>query len=69
IKSAEQGTGLGLPIVQAILAKHGGEFVLKSKLREGTEGIAILPRERVLESMAPVEGMQGATQKKRRAFR
>ena len=52
IKSAEQGTGLGLPIVQAILAKHGGQFILKSKLREGTEAIAILPRERVLESMA-----------------
>jgi len=69
IKSAEQGTGLGLPIVQAILAKHGGEFVFKSKLREGTEGIAILPRERVLESMAPVEGMAGADQKKKRAFR
>ncbi|MCY0095535.1 sensor histidine kinase [Hoeflea ulvae] len=69
IKSAEQGTGLGLPIVQAILAKHGGEFVLKSKLREGTEGIAILPRERVLESMAPVEGLTGAGQKKKRAFR
>lgn len=68
IKSAEQGTGLGLPIVQAILAKHGGEFVLKSKLREGTEGIAILPRERVLESMAPVEGLPGAGQKKKRAF-
>ena len=68
IKSAEQGTGLGLPIVQAILAKHGGEFVLKSKLREGTEGIAILPRERVLESMAPVEGLPGATQRKKRAF-
>ena len=43
IKSAEQGTGLGLPIVQAILAKHNGEFILKSKLREGTEAIAILP--------------------------
>ncbi|KGF68088.1 histidine kinase [Hoeflea sp. BAL378] len=65
IKSAEQGTGLGLPIVQAILSKHGGEFVFKSKLREGTEGIAILPRERVLESMAPIEGLAGAPQKKR----
>jgi two-component system cell cycle sensor histidine kinase PleC len=69
IKSAEQGTGLGLPIVQAILAKHGGEFVLKSKLREGTEGIAILPRERVLESMAPVEGVARAAATKKRAFR
>lgn len=68
IKSAEQGTGLGLPIVQAILAKHGGEFVLKSKLREGTEGIAILPAKRVLESMAPVEGLPNATVKKKRAF-
>lgn len=68
IKSAEQGTGLGLPIVQAILAKHGGEFVLKSKLREGTEGIAILPRKRVLESMAPVEGLPRAAAPKKRAF-
>ena len=68
IKSAEQGTGLGLPIVQAILAKHGGEFVLKSKLREGTEGIAILPRNRVLESMAPVEGVPSAAVKKKRVF-
>lgn len=68
IKSAEQGTGLGLPIVQAILAKHGGEFVLKSKLREGTEGIAILPAKRVLESMAPVEGVQGTSTRKKRAF-
>ncbi|OCW58024.1 sensor histidine kinase [Hoeflea olei] len=68
IKSAEQGTGLGLPIVQAILAKHGGEFVFKSKLREGTEGIAILPRERVLESMAPIEGLAGAPHRKKRAF-
>ena len=68
IKSAEQGTGLGLPIVQAILAKHGGEFVLKSKLREGTEGIAILPRQRVLESVAPVEGLPSAAARKKRVF-
>ncbi len=68
IKSAEQGTGLGLPIVQAILAKHGGEFVLKSKLREGTEAIAILPANRVIAGMEAVEGVARAERKKRQAF-
>jgi two-component system, cell cycle sensor histidine kinase PleC len=55
IKSAEQGTGLGLPIVQALLHKHDGSFLLKSKLREGTEVIAILPAKRVLQSLPAVE--------------
>ena len=40
IKSAEQGAGLGLPIVQALMRMHDGTFELKSKLREGTEAIA-----------------------------
>lgn len=48
IKSAEQGTGLGLPIVQALVHLHDGHFELKSKLREGTEVIATFPRKRVL---------------------
>ncbi|MFA6031457.1 MAG: HAMP domain-containing sensor histidine kinase [Myxococcota bacterium] len=51
IKSAEQGTGLGLPIVQGLLAMHGGEFELHSKLREGTEAIAIFPVSRVMEEL------------------
>ena len=51
IKSAEQGTGLGLPIVQGLLAMHGGEFDLHSKLREGTEAIAIFPLSRVMEEL------------------
>jgi two-component system cell cycle sensor histidine kinase PleC len=51
IKSAEQGTGLGLPIVQGLLAMHGGEFELHSKLREGTEAIAIFPLGRVMEEL------------------
>jgi two-component system, cell cycle sensor histidine kinase PleC len=54
IKSAEQGTGLGLPIVQGLLAIHGGEFQLHSKLREGTEAIAILPPSRVMEVMQAI---------------
>ncbi|GAB4349017.1 MAG: HAMP domain-containing sensor histidine kinase [Oricola sp.] len=49
IKSAEQGTGLGLPIVQALMAMHDGVFRLKSKLREGTEGLAIFPASRVMD--------------------
>ncbi len=49
IKSAEQGTGLGLPIVQAIMHMHGGRFELKSKLRAGTEVIATFPASRVMK--------------------
>jgi two-component system cell cycle sensor histidine kinase PleC len=57
IKSAEQGTGLGLPIVQNLLSLHDGEFELHSKLREGTEAIAIFPVSRVMEELPalPVE--------------
>jgi len=65
IKSAEQGTGLGLPIVQAILAKHNGQFVLRSKLREGTETIAILPPRRVLQSLPPVEDVPSPTRRRK----
>ncbi|HEX5935125.1 MAG TPA: HAMP domain-containing sensor histidine kinase [Pseudorhizobium sp.] len=67
IKSAEQGTGLGLPIVQAILAKHDGRFVLRSKLREGTEAIAILPATRVLQSLPAVEEA-APVERRRRTF-
>jgi two-component system, cell cycle sensor histidine kinase PleC len=54
IKSAEEGTGLGLPIVQGLLALHEGQFELNSKLREGTEAIAIFPGSRVLEALPAV---------------
>ncbi|OLP61544.1 two-component sensor histidine kinase [Xaviernesmea oryzae] len=67
IKSAEQGTGLGLPIVQALLAKHGGEFLLRSKLREGTEAIAILPSKRVLQSLPAVRQAK-PVERRRRSF-
>ena len=54
IKSAEQGTGLGLPIVQGLIALHGGEFELHSRLREGTEAIVIFPPARVMEALPPL---------------
>jgi two-component system cell cycle sensor histidine kinase PleC len=55
IKSAEQGAGLGLPIVQGLVHLHGGVFDLKSKLREGTEAVAAFPASRVLEALPAVE--------------
>jgi len=54
IKSAEQGTGLGLPIAKSLIELHGGTFTLKSKLRIGTEVVATFPPERVVAAMAPV---------------
>lgn len=54
IKSAEQGAGLGLPIVKSIIDLHGGTFVLRSKLREGTEVIVTFPPERVMTALEPI---------------
>jgi two-component system cell cycle sensor histidine kinase PleC len=54
IKSAEQGTGLGLPIANHLVQLHGGTFTLKSKLREGTEVIVAFPPERVMSALAPL---------------
>jgi two-component system cell cycle sensor histidine kinase PleC len=54
IKSAEQGAGLGLPIAKNLVELHSGTFVLKSKLRIGTEVIVTLPPERVMSALAPL---------------
>src|SRR6516165_8515026 len=54
IKSAEQGAGLGLPIVKSLIELHGGTFSLKSKLREGTEVVVTFPPERVMAALEPI---------------
>lgn len=55
IKSAEQGTGLGLPICQALINMHAGILDLKSKLRVGTVATVSLPKVRVIEALAAKE--------------
>jgi signal transduction histidine kinase len=45
---APEGTGLGLPMVAAIVARHGGEFRLESQPGEGTTAIIELPPEMVM---------------------
>jgi two-component system cell cycle sensor histidine kinase PleC len=48
----EGGTGLGLPIVQSLVALHGGRFKLRSELRKGTEAIVWLPPSRLMSARA-----------------
>ncbi len=62
IKSAEQGTGLGLPIAKNLIEIHGGTFTLKSKVRIGTELIATFPPERVMAALAPINDGTPPTQ-------
>lgn len=50
-KNAEEGSGLGLPIVKGLIELHGGSFTLKSKVREGTEVIVVFPPERVMNAL------------------
>jgi two-component system cell cycle sensor histidine kinase PleC len=52
IKTAEQGSGLGLPIVKGLIDLHGGGFHLKSRPRAGTEVTITLPAERVMDTLA-----------------
>jgi two-component system cell cycle sensor histidine kinase PleC len=61
IKTAEQGTGLGLPIVQALMQMHGGTFDLRSKLREGTEVTITFPPHRVMEVMPAIVDQPAAS--------
>jgi two-component system cell cycle sensor histidine kinase PleC len=53
-KTAEGGTGLGLPIVRSLVELHGGKFHLKSELRKGTEVSFVLPRQRVMQPAQPL---------------
>lgn len=54
LKTAEQGAGLGLPIVRGLVDLHGGSFTFKSKLRVGTEVIIAFPPERVMQALPAV---------------
>jgi two-component system cell cycle sensor histidine kinase PleC len=44
----ERGTGLGLPIVKALVEAHGGTFALESKFGVGTKAIVSFPADRTV---------------------
>jgi len=67
-KNAEEGTGLGLPIVKGLIELHGGQFRLTSKVRQGTEAVVIFPPERVMDAL-PALDPQAPPRKIRRRLR
>ncbi len=54
-ENAEGGTGLGIPIVKGLINLHGGLFELNTKMREGTEVVAMFPKSRVLQVMPQIQ--------------
>jgi two-component system cell cycle sensor histidine kinase PleC len=54
-KNADEGSGLGLPIVKGLVELHGGHFILRSKVREGTEAIVVLPPTRVMDALPRID--------------
>jgi signal transduction histidine kinase len=49
----QQGTGLGLPLVRAMMELHGGRFELNSTVGVGTEAKIIFPGDRLVLADAP----------------
>ncbi len=54
-KNAEEGTGLGLPIVKGLVELHEGEFFLKSQPGEGSEVVVVFPPQRVMSVLPRYE--------------
>ncbi|MDH7796247.1 MULTISPECIES: ATP-binding protein [unclassified Beijerinckia] len=68
-KNADEGSGLGLPIVKGLIELHGGTFVLKSEVRVGTEVIVIFPPERVMDALPQMDVMAEEKRAPRRFVR
>jgi signal transduction histidine kinase len=49
----QEGTGLGLPIVKALVELHGGQLLISSRSGFGTIATVIFPPERVLKAARP----------------
>jgi signal transduction histidine kinase len=51
VSQAHQGTGLGLPIAQALARLQGGDLVAQSTPGKGTRMMLVLPQSRIVEAV------------------
>ena len=68
-KNADEGSGLGLPIVKGLIELHGGRFSIKSELRVGTEVIVVFPPERVIDALPQLKVQETVRPERRRSVR
>lgn len=68
-KNAEEGSGLGLPIVKGLVELHGGSFTLRSTVRVGTEVIVVLPSQRIINALPAVPGEPSSAPPSRKHLR
>ncbi len=64
-KHAEEGSGLGLPIVKGLAELHGGRFMLRSAPGGGAEAAVIFPSWRVLEPGEQEEDVRAARRRRK----
>jgi two-component system cell cycle sensor histidine kinase PleC len=69
LQNADEGTGLGLPIVKGLVELHGGAFTLRSKLCEGTEVVVVFPPERVMNALPQMHPAPAAPRRRRASAR
>ncbi|MBS7541284.1 sensor histidine kinase [Ancylobacter lacus] len=55
VRNAEEGAGLGLPIVKGLAELHGGALHLRNRPDHGTEFIVTFPASRVLLAHGPAQ--------------
>jgi two-component system phosphate regulon sensor histidine kinase PhoR len=48
LSRSSEGVGLGLSVVSNIIARHGGELILRSRVGAGTQALLVFPPQRVL---------------------
>jgi signal transduction histidine kinase len=56
LQRSREGLGLGLPLVKVIAAAHNGSFRIDSRPGEGARAIIMLPKSRIVTSLAAETG-------------
>lgn len=54
LETAQEGTGLGLPLSKSLMEAHGGQLIMDSAPGQGCAVSLVFPAERVLKAVSPL---------------